>query len=288
MTNYEAVLMRHMKSETPFISESDSPFCVQSYYVDFSRIPSLEIPTSIIKFSEEQYAIPHSKCIKLATPSHFREIEEEVSNGIGDSMEATYKRETDLATIQKESGQKLMWGAELVSVTMTQVVECWIFCASIEPKPKTSWEIKKLRDSLDENYDCCTSITNPSEFAKQLGISFGNSFKSEWVNHPGPSMWLLMPHVFVNHGPVIYADQGSKEIERFPQNMQSLVTPFIKRSKFSNQQEYRIVIWLMSNPKPKEETLFLNVTDELRRLTQAVELSTFDGLGMVDALRLHG
>lgn len=75
MTDYEAILMR-MKSETPFRSESDSLFYVQSRYVDFSRIPSLEIPTSIIKFSEEQYAISHSKYIKLATPSHFREIEE--------------------------------------------------------------------------------------------------------------------------------------------------------------------------------------------------------------------
>lgn len=288
MTDYEIVLMRHMKSETPFIREGDSPFCVQSYYVDFSRIPFLETPTSIIKFSEEQYAIPHSQYIKIATPSHFREIEEEVPNGIGDSMEATYKRESDMATIQKESGQKLMSGAELVSVTMTQVVECWMFCASIEPKLMTSWEIKKLRDSLDENYDCCTFIMNPSEFAKQLGISFGNSFKPTLVNHPGPFLWQLRPFVFVKHGPVIYTDVVSKEIERFPKEMHGIVTPFIKRSKFSNQKEYRIVISLMSNPKPKEETLFLNVTDELKRLTQAVELSTFDGLGMVDALRLHG
>ena len=275
MTDYEAILMR-MKSETPFRSESDSLFYVQSRYVDFSRIPSPEIPTSIIKFSEEQYAISHSKYIKLATPSHFREIEEEVSNGIGDSMEATYKRETDLATLQRETGQEPMWGAEHGAVTMTHVAECWMFCASIEPKLKTSWEIKKLRDSLDKNYDCCTLIKNPSKFAKRLGVSFGNSFKPSLVNHPGPLWWRLHPVVFVRHGPVIYADQVSKEIERFPKEMQGIVTPFIKRSKFSNQKEYRFVISLMGTPK--EETLFLNVTDELRRLTQVAELSTFDGL----------
>ena len=84
---------------------------------------------------------------------------------------------------------------------------------TIEPKLKTSWEIKKLRDSLDKNYDCCTLITNLPGFAKQLGISFGNSFKPSLVNHPGPLWWRLHPVVSVRHGPVVYADQVSKEIE---------------------------------------------------------------------------
>ncbi len=277
--------MRHMKLEASFPVKSNSSFCVQTYYVDFSRTPFLEAPTSVIKFSERQYAIPHSQRIKLATPAHYREIEEEASHGIGDSMEATYTRETDMATFQKETGQELMWGAELVSVTLTHVAQCWMFCTSIVPKLKTSREMEELRDSLDVSYDCWTSITNPSEFAKQLGIDFGNSFKPNLVYHPGPAWWQLCPFVYVKHGPVIYTDQIPKEIERFPKEMHGTVTPFIKRSKFSNQKEYRFVISLLGNARPKEEILLLNVTGELRRLTRTVEQSTFVDLCMADVLR---
>ena len=263
--------MKHIKLETSFLVKSNSPFYVQTYYVDFSRRLFREAPISIIKFSERQYAIPYSSCLKIATPSHYREIEEELSSGIGDLMEATYKRKTNMETFQKENNQKPMWGAEHVSLTLTYTAECWMFCASIEPKLKTSREIEKIRKSLDVNYDCCTSIANPSEFAKQLGIDFGNSFKPELVDHPGPLWWKLRPVICVKHGPVIYTDHVSKEIERFPQEIHSSVTPFIKRSKFSNQKEYRIVISLLGNAEPKEQTLLLNVTDELRRFTRTVE-----------------
>ena len=263
--------MRHMKLETSYPVKSNSPFYVQIYYVNFSRTPFLEAPISIIKFSEKQYAIPTSPCIRIATPSHYREIEERLSNGIGDSMEAIYERKTDMATFQEESRQEPMWGAEHVSVTLKYVAECWMFCASIGPTLKTSTEIEKLRDSLDPSYDCWTSITNPSEFAKQLGVSFGNSFKPKHVDHPGPIMWKLRPVVYVKHGPVIYTEQVSREIERFPKEMRGTVVPFIKRSKFSNQKEYRIVISLMSNAKSKERILLLHITNELRKLTRTIE-----------------
>ena len=259
---------RHGKLETALMNVSNSPpFHVQSYAVDFSRTPFSETPTSIVKFSERQYAIPHSQRVKLATPSHYRDIEEVASNGIGDSLEAIYKRETDMSTFQKETGQELVQGAEHVSVKLTYEAECWMFCASIVPKLNTSREMEKLRESLDVTYDCWTSITNPSEFAKQLGIDFGNSFKPNLLHQPGPIWWQLKPVVFVKHGPVIYTDQVSKEIERFPKDMYGTVTPFIKRSRFSNQKEYRFVISLLVNAEPKEETLYLNVTDDLRRLT---------------------
>ena len=267
----DAVQMKHMQLETSFLVKSNSPFYVKTYYVDFSRRLFREDLMSIIKFSERQYAIPHSSRLKIATPSHYREIEEELSSGIGDLMEATYKRKTNMETFQKENNQKPMWGSEHVSLTLTYIAECWMFCASIEPKLKTSREIEKIRKSLDVNYDCCTSITDPSAFAKQLGIDFGNSFKPNILNHPGPALWRSYPVVYVKHGPVIYTDQVSKEIECFPQEIRSSVTPFIKRSKFSNQKEYRIVISLLGNARPKEQTLLLDITDELRRLTRTVE-----------------
>ena len=263
--------MRHMKLEPFYPVKSNSPFYVQTDYVDFCRTPFLEAPTSIIKFSEKQYAIPTSSCIRIATPSYYREIEERSSNGIGDPMEAIYERKTDMATFQEENRQEPMPGAEHVSVKLKYVAECWMFCASIRPTLKTSTEIEKLKDSLDPSYDCWTSITNPSEFAKQLGVSFGNSFKPKYVDRPGPLMWKSWPIVYVKHGPVIYTDQVSREIERYPKEMRVSVIPFIKRSKFSNQKEYRIVISLMSNAKSKERILLLHITNELRKLTRTIE-----------------
>ena len=187
-------------------------------------------------------------------------------------MEATYERKTDLMTFQKESRQVPMQGAEHVQLALKYAPECWMFCASsIRPTLKSSTEIEKLRDSLDPSYDCWTLIRNPSEFAKQLGISFGNSFKPEHVDHPGPIMWKLHPVVYVKHGPVIYTDQVSREIERFSQKMRGTVIPFIKRSKFSNQKEYRFVISLGSNAKPKNPFLPIPITNELKILTGTIE-----------------
>ena len=93
--------MKHMKLETSFLVKSNSPFYVETYYVDFSRRLFREAPISIIKFSERQYAIPHSPRLKIATPSHYREIEEELSSGIGDLMEATYKRKNEYGDFPK-------------------------------------------------------------------------------------------------------------------------------------------------------------------------------------------
>ena len=166
-------------------------------------------------------------------------------------MEAIYERKTDLKTFQTETKQVPMWGAEHVQLEIPYEAECWMFCASISPTLKTSKEFEKLKYSLNSRYDCRTLITNPSEFAKQLGVSFGNSFNPEHVDHPGPSKWGLHPVVYVKHGPVIYTEQVSREIERFPMKMRGTVIPFIKRSKFSNQKEYRIVISLMGNPSQK-------------------------------------
>ena len=205
--------------------------------VSLSRLSARKPSTDIIKFSESQYAIPCSKTFRLGTPAYYRDMEENRACGIGDSMEATYIQETDFATFLRESGQPAQPRAEHVSIHATYKGDCWIFCTSVAPT--SAMGIKRLRSRICPDYDGSTLIEDPSSFAKQLGVDFGNAFNEGYVKHPRPGRWMFTLLVFVDHGPVVYADSTSAIIEEFPMESRKLVTPFVKRKEFSYQEEYR-------------------------------------------------
>ena len=107
------------------------------------------------------------------------------------------------------------------------------------------------RASVCPDYDAATLVEDPSRFARQLGSDFGNSVQSSDVKAPGPTWWMTMPQVFVDHGPVVYTESSSVVIERFPSESRELIMPFVKRRRFADQREYRFVISILGLGDPK-------------------------------------
>lgn len=226
-------------------------------------------PPKVVRFSESQYAIPNSKNIRLRTTAYYRDWEESDGCGIGDAEEATLRRNSDFATFQREAGQIPISGAHHIQMTSTHRKECWVLCASIAPTSLTG--MGRMRASVCRGYDASTLITDPSQFARQLGIDFGKALQPGDLENPGPIWWALRPEVFVDHGPVVYAESPSDVIERFPKASWGLVTPFVKRTQFSGQKEYRFVISICGLGDPRERSLDLTISEELRALTHLIE-----------------
>ena len=259
----------HYRTEHAVRVVSPSSFLVFVRRVNVSSRAYLADMPKTVRFSESQYAIPDSVNIRLRTAAYYRDWEESDGCGIGDSEEATLRRNTDLATVQREGGQTPISGAHLVQTTLTHRKECWILCTSIAPTLSTGMD--GMRASLCWGYDAATLIADPSQFAKQLGIDFGNTLRPSDLEHPGPTWWTLLPRVFVDHGPVVYEESPSDVIEKFPRASWGLITPFVKRTQFSGQKEYRFVISIGGPGGPKGNSLDLTITDELKALTQIVD-----------------
>ena len=224
---------------------------------------------NVVKFSESQYAIHRSKTLRLGTPAYYRDMEEQGACGIGDSMEGTHIQETDFATFLREYEQPVGTGYEHASVRATNRRDCWIFSTSIASTSQT--EMEKMRSSICPSYDSATSIENPSLFAKQLGVEFGNAINEGFVQHPRPSRRVRTLLVTVDHGPVVYAESTSDIIEQYSLESRGLVTPFVKRKGFSDQEEYRFVIGIPNATELTGRQFDLNVTDELRLLARMLE-----------------
>ena len=128
-----------------------------------------------------------------------------------------------------------------------------------------------MQASICPGYDAATLIAEPSQFAKQLGIDFGNALRPDDLEHPGPTWWALLRQVFVDHGPVVYTESPSDVIETFPRPSWGHVAPFVKRTHFSGQKEYRFVISVGGLGGPKESGLDLVATEKLRALAHLVD-----------------
>ena len=246
---------------------SDFQVLVRRVNVSSPAFPSRT--SEVVRFSEGRYAIPNSMCIKLRTAAYYRDWEDSDTCGIGDSQEATLRRNTDFATFQREAGQTPLPGAHHAQISSTYRRECWILCTSIAPTSLT--RINSMQASVCRGYDATTLIANPSQFAKQLGIDFGNACRTSAVKGPGQAWWMLLPRIVVDHGPVLYTESTSDVIEQFPNSIWGLVMPFVKRTRFSDQKEYRFVISIGGPGDPKERTLDLIITEELRALTRLVD-----------------
>ena len=237
--------------------------------MNVSGLGFLASTSKVVRFSECQYAIPNSVNIKLRTAAYYRQWEESDGCGIGDQEEASLRRNTDLATFQQEAGQIPVSGAHHVQTTLTYRSKCWILCTSIAPTSPTG--MNTMRASVCQGYDAATLIADPSQFAKQLGIDFGITLRPSDLEHPGPTWWTLLPQVFVDHGPVVYTESPSDVIEKLPMASWGLVTPFVKRTYYSGQKEYRFVVSIGGMGDPKEQGLDLIITEELRALTHLID-----------------
>ena len=176
------------------------------------------------------------------------------ADGIADRWESSAVQKMSLSDFV--SGELGRYASGIAEMTYRSEPS-WMFCGSI--RPETDWELegmcRELRRAHFPDYDCVTTISNPSEFARQLGIDVGS------VNHASVKLnqleyWkrqLLRLRrdpfrrvVFVHHGPVIYRDTPYSFIERFSENERGLVAQFVKRTKFAVQrgvQVHRVHRW---------------------------------------------
>ncbi len=259
----------HCRTEHAVRIGGPSAFQVVVRRVNVLSPTFLSSTSEVVRFSESQYAIPNSVNIRLRTAAYYRNWEESDRCGIGDPEEATFRRNTDLATSRREAGQTPIPDAHGIQTTLTHKSDCWILCTSMAPTLLT--DTNSMRASVCQSYDATTLIADSSHFAKQLAIDLGNSLRPSDLERPYDVWWQLCPQLFVDHGSVVYTESPSEVIEKFPQGSWGLVTPFVKRTHFSDQEEYRFVLSIGGMGGPKEKSLDLIITDELRALAHLVD-----------------
>lgn len=272
------------------------PYTVVVIALDWKHVPStfdINYPSgesnTLIKHSRAEdspVSSQPSDCIKLGTGSHYRSLDAtRNSELIVDEFDSAFLEKLDWAregtkvmeAVKAESrgfGFKHKLDLEMKFVSDDQ----WMFCTSIDPNSTDNRRVQQK--NLSPDYDFITGIGNPSDFAKQLGRDFGREIdlnRDFKCNHPELQR-VVSAHsqgtkhlgdysIFVNHGFVIYLDD--REIETFmvdlPKELAADLLPFVKRKKYKEQQEYRFRISVNFHT-PKNDILFLKVSDELRNL----------------------
>lgn len=254
-------------------------FAVITYRVDYGDRPSFEIPQGVIKFSEKKNAIPASADIRLGTSREYREYEGDTA-GVADPEEGRLIQRGTLSEFLKKNDVASQPGFENVSTEVAWArPDFLMFCTSIVPD---ALALRELQRGLSD-YDCATLIPDPAAFAMQLGKDIGKQFDMETVRPHGFDLIKRMmlseakittedrliqkgldTVVLVAHGPVTYCDPPERIINRFPIERRGEVVPFVKRSRFAYQREYRFVFDIIGEPKEKE--FFIKITDQLRNL----------------------
>ena len=131
-------------------------------------------PPAVVKHSEQQYALPHARSVQLATPQFYRDYPGEDLD-IRDEKEASYVRRMDLKSFldayrPQLSALGMAPGQGSAELTFARG-DCWMFCTSV--KPATEGQGRQLRRRFSKDYDCATVIADASEFAAELGVTFG-------------------------------------------------------------------------------------------------------------------
>lgn len=280
------------------VVEGDRNFLVLVYRVDYGGRPMPESPPRVVKFSRSEHSIGVASRIVLSSPSYYRELEEKSAppegqaregrqgrrperesrgTGIGDKMEARYQKRYDLDAIHRRFAPALVNSSLSGSAQLTYGTGgFWILCTSVEPE--TSQDFERLRREFAQ-YDCATIIPDPSEFALQLGKDFEQQHGDEAVRSDAVAILRLakiaqgfikagapVPEavVYVRHGHVVYSDEPADIIECYPERFRSVVLPFVKRTKFAEEKEYRFTVSL--GGEPKRQRIWVDVSDKLRCL----------------------
>ncbi len=265
--------------ESAFVNDGAKRFLVIVHQVALNSDSSPETP-AVVKFSERQYALPHSQSIQLATPEFYRCCPGE-DLGIRDEKEASYIRKMDLKrfleTYNPQSDLAKAYVQGSTELTFAQD-DCWMFCTSV--RPTTKGLARQLGGRISEDYECGAVIDNPSEFARELGVTFGTHLADADLRLGGldtvarysltltPELGEMVVRVY--HGPVVYTDNPAAIVESYPEERRAAVVPFLKRSQYSYQREYRFVV--ETHGEAVKQALSLPVSDDLRRLTEGWDL----------------
>ena len=124
-----------------------------------------------------------------------------------------------------------------------------------------------------------TALGEPSSFARELGSAFAQISPTprvsldEWfwrVQHDmlhSQTPFEQIAHVY--HGPVVYTDHAESLIEAVPLQFRAAAVPFVKRSDYTTQREYRFAVTTIGTPT--ENRLAVPITTQLRSLCTIVD-----------------
>ena len=261
--------------ESAFVNDGTkrSLVMVRRVVLDGSSPPAK--PPAVVKYSERQYVLPHYHSVQLATPRFYRNYPGE-DPGIRDENEASYTKSMNLQRfLERYRPQPSTLGVlpELGSAALTLARDdCWMFCASV--RPTTAREARQVRRRFSEDYDCTTVIDDASEFARELGATFGTHLADADVRRGGLDVLASagLPRelgervVWVSHGHVVYTDDPAAMVQSYPEERRAAIVPFLKRSQYAYQREYRFVV--ATHGEPVEQVIRLPVSDDLRALTE--------------------
>ncbi|MXY59571.1 MAG: hypothetical protein F4Y96_03600 [Chloroflexi bacterium] len=264
--------------ESAFVNDGATRAVVIVQRVVLNSGSSLAKPPAVVKYSERQYALPHSRDVQLATPRFYRNYPSE-DLGIRDEEEASYIKRIDLKkflSLYSPQLSSLGMASEQGSADLTLARDdCWIFCTSL--KPATEGQAGQLGRQFSDGYDCATVIEDASEFARELGATFGAHVRDADLNLNGLDILakyrmgeLGETMVRVYHGQVLYTDAPAAIVESYPDDRRAAIVPFLKRSQYAYQQEYRYVV--VTHGGPKEQVLRLPISEDLRTLTEEWDL----------------
>lgn len=283
------------KFESMFTT-ADLSYTVKVCFVDLQDViqginHSYSKSDTLIKYSETIHSPVSSEpadCIRLGTPSCFRESETETNSElIADDFEGRYieslnsktKGSIAIETIKKKLRTVSPYLINNISVKITLARNDFLmYCTSIAPH--TNYMRKKQIKTLPENYNFMTKIEDTSEFAKQLGrevgkyFNFHNNLKCDL-----PGLHLITSAlkkqdavigehlIFVNHGPVIYLNEDKivELMNSVPEGDSGNYIPFVKRKKYEDQQEYRFIVDFQLH-SPNKDYFDLQISDGLRNL----------------------
>ncbi len=285
-----------MENDMVWINEgfflNDAEHIIMTSYIDLRPLGNRIPITSLVRGSEQKYALEDCETIMVSNPSRFREYGEELIRDVQEGLakeesvvttqETTTKltrqravsqlnealdlldTSTRLALTHSESNTKS--NTDTASKSFTYAKEWWVFCTSIQPATD-DWEA--WSGTLPKYYDHVSVIGQPAKFAQALGnmvadqlgpqLSEGSmtsstgGLETEKTKHK--AQWVL-------HGPVVYTDSVYDFLEGITNNEQRVAAQiFVKGREYAAQQEYRFAIL---NEGAEQETVILQISGMMR------------------------
>ena len=282
----------------------DDGTLIQTFAVHLGMAPGGSWPREmpvVVKGSPRRVAIGHCRTIRLSKPEKYREQGETL---ISDLDEGVTRHEESSETVRVDDPADLGRAAEVddemnrgaaaigstqrIAVKSTKTTDRnstktthtygkngWIWCAAIEPDNEQQWDA--WRQSLDDDYDCVTTIKSPREFARQLALTaahqIGPRGSTVTYTHPFTKHETKHPSMSVFHGAVAYVGDPHAYVSDAADGFERMLRAvFFKHTSHADQREYRFILW--SEAEPEEVIVDLQATSEL--LAQVCTTPTSD------------
>ena len=255
--------------------DRDKIFLVVVHRLETASTPRLQT-RSIVRFSERVHSPHLCSSIRLSTLKRLRE-DERLTPAQRDPMEGRLNVDATPLISQYFSKRGLLPDMRALSVSMVaqHSSDLWVYCTSI--CPGSTEAAHRLARRINKAYDTVTEIRDVDAFAIRLGIDFTLDFDASTDIDASSALNPLAQRlgagdfekiVHVHHGPMTYEDHSGvvHTTEDFVDLGTNLRACFTKPGSHSWQSEYRFALSTTGNPK--QPTLSLSTSNELRGLTQ--------------------